>query len=77
MARIVRQHRRPPYLLIIMTFLFMVATTIAVTERAAREDLIEKTADNGRLNRALASEHELDTPKLTAMVERYENPVEG
>lgn len=77
MARIVRQHRRPPYLLIIMTFLFMVATTIAVKERAAREEIAKNTADVGKLTRALASEQELRTPKLTSMIDRYEDPPPG
>jgi len=77
MARIVRQHRRPPYLLIIMTFLFLVATTIAVKERAAREQIAQDTADVGKLTEALASEHELRTSKLTSMIDRYVNPPDG
>jgi len=77
MARIIRQHRQPPYLLIIMTFLFMVATTVAVTERAAREEFARNTADVGRLTNALASEHEIRTPKLTAMIDRFQTPPDG
>ena len=77
MARLVRQHTRPPYLLIITTFLCLVATAIAVKERAARDKVTGQTAAARKLTQALVSSDELSTGPVRKKLALYDSPPHG
>jgi len=77
MARIIKQRTGPPYLLIIMTFLALVATAIAVKERAARDRLARETAEARKLTKALVSKDELRTGPVQHKIARFANPPHG
>ena len=77
MARVVTQRKRPPYLLLIMTFLFMVAAAIAVKERMGHEAAARAAAEARQLHRALVNQEELRTGRVQAMIQRHDSPPEG
>jgi len=47
MARVIQQRTSPPYLLIIMVFLFLIAATVAVLFYLDREKANQKAAKTG------------------------------
>jgi len=60
-----------------MTFLFMVATAIAVKERMAHEAAARTAAEARQLHCALVNAEELRTGRVQAMIQRHGNPPEG
>ena len=76
MARVVQQQRKaPPYALIIFVFLFLVATTLAVYLHIERDKAMKDSQAKEQEIQRLASERELDDPRIKEMIEQYKEKV--
>lgn len=77
MARLVQQRSDPPYLLIIATFLFLVAAVLAVLFYMDGDKLKKDLAGLRQEKNTLATPRELAGGTIRKMVERYSNPPRG
>ena len=77
MARVVQQRTSPPYLLIIMVFLFLIAATLAVLGYMSSDKRGKDLKIVNRQLKKLAGTSDLRNPKIQKMMNRYDTPPPG
>ena len=77
MARVVQQRTSPPYLLIIMVFLFLIAATLAVLFYMEADKARISTADAQKKLQRLADADDLRDAGIQKMMKDYEDPLPG
>lgn len=74
MARVVQQRSGPPYLLILMVFLFLIASTLAVLGYMKSDKLQEQMTRKTELQNKVARADDLENPTIRQLVSRYDSP---
>jgi len=77
MARVVQQRTSPPYLLIVMVFLFLIAATVAVLMYLQADKLDKQLATNNATMRELADSDDLRDDQVRQMRTWYNDPPPG
>lgn len=77
MARVVQQRTSPPYLLIVMVFLFLIAATLAVLSYMKSSDLGKQSAKSSGTLMKVADSQDLRDSKIQQMMGRYDKPPAG
>ena len=77
MARVVQQRTGPPYLLIIMVFLFLIAATLFVLTYMKADKLTKQLADTEETLEKLAGSDDLRDAKIDRMMSQYDTPPAG
>ena len=77
MARVVHQRSGPPYLLILMVFLFLAATTVAVLGYMKSDKIQEESEKRAALQSKIASSDDLRDRKVQQLISRYDSPPPG
>lgn len=77
MARVVQQRTTPPYLLIVMVFLFLIASTVAVLMYLHADKMGKQTAKMTETTRQLADSKDLGDDQVRQMMTWYREPPAG
>ena len=77
MARVVQQRTSPPYLLIIMVFLFLIAATLFVLSHMKADKLTKQLAGTQETLEKLAGSDDLRDAKIDKMMGSYDSPPPG
>jgi len=77
MARVVQQRTGPPYFLIIMVFLFFVASILAVLFHLEGDKLKKSSAKTAETLKKVAGRDDLQDAKIVQMIKRYDTPEPG
>lgn len=77
MARVVQQRSSPPYLLILMVFLFLIATTLAVLAYMNGNKLQDELKQQSDTQSKVAGPDDLRSDAVRKMIARYDNPPAG
>jgi len=77
MARVVQQRSGPPYLLILMVFLFLIAATLAVLGYMKGNKVQAECDKRAETQNKVARPDDLRDPVIQQMISRYDSPPPG
>jgi len=77
MARVVTQRTAPPYLLIVMVFLFLIAATLAVLGWMESDKAKKRATIAERTRQKLGDSADLRNAKVQQMMDLHDSPPRG